>query len=104
MSEENLPDDNSELAQDDDILLNQSSGNASSPERDPASGREEGSRSEQTLQDATQEATDVPTLEEAAANVDPREALRGEEAGPTGDPANFGGSPLSQFDPDDLEQ
>ncbi|MBD1544390.1 hypothetical protein G9E11_19530 [Arthrobacter sp. IA7] len=104
MSNENLPDDNSEVAQNDDTPLDQSSGNASSSELDPASGEEEGSQSEQTLPDATQQSTDVPTLEEAAANMDPGEARRGEEADPTGDPANFGGPPLSQFDPDDLEQ
>jgi hypothetical protein len=70
---------------------------------DRVSGEEEDFLSEQTLRDEQQQGTDVPTLEEAAAGTDAGEAPRGEEPGPGDDQSNLG-SPLSQFDPDDLER
>jgi hypothetical protein len=132
MTEDNLPDEELEVVQDDDILLDQNPGAASSLELDPVfgepddypgaaennpdrwqedpllqaeavSGEEEDFLSEQTLRDETQGTTDVPTMGEAAADVDFGEVPTGEEADASDDQANFGGSPLSQFDPDDLE-
>lgn len=133
MSEENLPDEELEVVQDDDVLLDETPGAASSLELDPVfgepdsypgaaennpdrwqddpllqeeavSGEEEDFLSEQTLRDETQGRADVPTIGEAAADVDFGEVPPGEEADASDDQANFGGSPLSQFDPDDLER
>jgi hypothetical protein len=70
---------------------------------DTVSGEEEDFLSEQALHDETQHATDVPTLEEAAAETELGEMPTGEEAEGRNDLADFGGSPLSQFDPEDLE-
>lgn len=70
---------------------------------DTVSGEEEDFLSEQTLHDEKHHATDVPTLEEAVADTEPGEMPAGEEAGDRNDEADFGGSPLSQFDPEDLE-
>jgi hypothetical protein len=131
MTEEQLPDKEPPTFQDDDVLPDQSPGGASSleppvsgepdnspgtaetnPDRgqedpllqdDTVSGEEEDFLSEQTLHDETQHATDVPTLEEAVADTDLGEMPTGEEAGDRNDQADLGGSPLSQFDPEDLE-
>jgi hypothetical protein len=133
MTEENLPDEELEVVQDDDVLLDETPGAASSMELDPVfgepdsypgaaennpdrwqddpllqeeavSGEEEDFLSEQTLRDETRGRADVPTIGEAAADVDFGEVPPGEEADASDDQANFGGSPLSQFDPDDLER
>lgn len=60
---------------------------------------EEDFLSEQTLHDETQHATDVPTLEEAVVHTELGEMPTGDR----NDQAGLGGSPLSQFDPEDLE-
>lgn len=133
MTEENLPDEELEVVQDDDILLDETPGAASSLELDPVfgepdsypgaaennpdrwqedpllqeeavSGEEEDFLSEQTLRDEARGTADLPTIGEAAADVDFGEVPSGEEADSSDDQANFGGSPLSQFDPDDLER
>ncbi len=143
MTEQNLPDEELEIVQDDDIILDESPGAASSLELDPVSGEpdnypgaaennpdrwqedpllqgegvsgeEEDFLSDQTLRDETEEARyeagdeqippEVPTLGEAAADVDFGEMPTGSEADGSDDPAHGGGSPLSEFDPDDLER
>lgn len=132
MTEENLPDEELQVVHDDDTLLDQAPGAASSLELDPVlgepdnypgapennpdrwqedpllqeeavSGEEEDFLSEQTLRDESQGRTDVPTIGKAAADVDYGEVPTGGEADGSDDQANFGGSPLSQFDPEDLE-
>jgi hypothetical protein len=82
---------NPERAEDDPLLQD-----------DTVSG-EEDFLSEQALPAKTRHVKDVPTLEEAAAATDPGEMPSGEEAGNRNDEADLGGSPLSQFDPEDLE-
>lgn len=77
-------------------------------------GEEEDFLSDQTLRDETAQARyesgdeqvppDVPTLGEAAADVDFSEMPTGSETDGSNDSAHLGGSPLSQFDPDDLER
>jgi hypothetical protein len=131
MTEEQLPDKEPDTVRDGDVLPDQSPGGASSleptasgepdnslgtagtnPDRgqedpllqdDTVSGEEEDFLSEQTLHDETQHATDVPTLEEAVAHIDLGEMPTGEETGDRNGQADLGGSPLSQFDPEDLE-
>lgn len=131
VTEEQFPDEEPEIVQDDDTLPDQAPGAAPSMEPDPVSGEpdnhpgpaennpdrgredplleavsgeEEDFLSEQTLTDDTQRATNAPTLEEAAADVDSGEAPSAEEVEAGDGQAAFGGSPLSQFDPEDLEQ
>lgn len=133
MTEENLPDEELNVVQDDDILLDQTPGAASSLELDPVSGEpdsypgaaennpdrwqedpllqeepvsgeEEDFLSEQTLRDETGGTTDSPTIGEAAADVVFGEAPTGEESDASDDDVDFRGSPLSQFDPDDPER
>jgi len=132
MTENQFPDEEHDAVQADGIHTDQGQGAASSREASPVSGEadspqdaaennpgrgreelllqddrvsgeEEDFLSEQTLRDEQQQGTDVPTLEEAAAGTDAGEAPRGEEPGPGDDQSNLG-SPLSQFDPDDLER
>lgn len=45
-----------------------------------------------------------PTIGEAAADVDFGDPMSDEEVDASDDAANFGGSPLSQFDPEDLDR
>ena len=143
MTEQNLPDDGLEVVQDDDVLLDESPGAASSLELDPVSGEpdsypgaaednpdrwqedpllqgeavsgeEEDVLTDQVLRDETAEARyeagdeqvppDAPTLGEAAADVDFGEEPVGREADASNDEENFGGSTLSEFEPDDLER
>jgi hypothetical protein len=73
-------------------------------QEEAVSGEEEDFLSEQTLRDEAQGSADIPTIGEASADVDFGEVPPGEEADASDDQANFGGSPLSQFDPDDLER
>lgn len=96
MTEENLPDEELEVVQDDDVL----------PllQEEAVSGEEEDFLSEQTLRDERRGTSDVPAVGEGAAGVDFGEVPPGEEADASDDQANFGGSPLSRFDPDDLER
>jgi hypothetical protein len=132
MSEEQFPDEEPDAVQD-GIFTGQSRGAASSLESGPVagepdthpgvaennpgggrdepllrddtvSGEEEDFLSEQTPGDDTRHGTDVPTLEEAAAETDPGGAPTGIEPGPSDDQANLGGSPLSRFDPEDLDR
>ncbi|MBT1000987.1 hypothetical protein KIH31_00080 [Paenarthrobacter sp. DKR-5] len=141
MTEGNLPDDELEVVRDDDILLDEAPGAASSVELDPVSGEpdnypgaaennpdrwqedpllqdeavpgaEADSLSDQTLRDESargryeageeQVPPDEPTIGEAASDVDFGESPTGQEADASDDQENFGGSPLSQFEPDDL--
>ncbi|TLM73586.1 hypothetical protein [Pseudarthrobacter sp. NamB4] len=143
MTEQNLPDDDLEVVQDDDVLLDEAPGAASSLELDPVkgepdsypgaaennpdrwqedpllqdeavSGEEEDFLSDQAFRDASpqarqeaggpQDAPLTPTLGEAVADVDFGENPTGPEAEGSDDTENFGGSPLSEFDPDDLER
>ena len=143
MTEQNLPDDELEVVEENDVLLDQAPGAAASLELDPVSGEpdsypgaaennpdrwqedpllqdegvsgeEEDFLSEQTLRDETAQARyeagdeqvppDAPTLGEAAADVDFGEVPTGLEADGSDDEENFGGSPLSEFEPDDLER
>lgn len=142
MTEQNLPDDELEVVEENDVLLDETPGAASSLELDPVkgepdnypgaaennpdhwqedpllqaevSGEEEDFLSDQTLRDETAEARyesgdeqvppDAPTLGEAVADVDFGEDPTGLEADASDDQENFGGSPLSEFDPDDLER
>lgn len=143
MTEQNLPDPELDVVQDDDVLLDDAPGAASSLELDPVqgepdsypgaaennpdrwqedpllqgeevSGEEEDFLSEQTLRDESAQARyeagdeqvppDVPTLGEAVADVDFGENPAGAEAEASDDAENFGGSPLSEFDPEDLER
>ncbi|MFF2347383.1 hypothetical protein [Pseudarthrobacter sp. NPDC058119] len=77
-------------------------------------GEEEDFLSEQALRDESAQARyrsgdeqvppDAPTLGEAAADVDFGEVPTGLEADASDDEENFGGSPLSEFEPDDLER
>lgn len=70
--------------------------------------------SDQSLRDETEEVRftdgdeqvppDEPTLGEAAADVDFGDAMTEDETDASDDSANFGGSPLSQFEPEDLER
>jgi hypothetical protein len=77
------------------------------------SGEEEDFISEQTFRDESaqsrseaegQAASATPTLGEAVADVDFGEEPTGLEADASDDEENFGGSPLSEFEPDDLER
>jgi hypothetical protein len=78
------------------------------------SGEEEDFLSDQALRDETAQARyeagdeqvppDAPTLGQAAADVDFGEDPTGGEADASDDAENFGGSPLSEFEPDDLER
>jgi hypothetical protein len=143
MTEQNLPDDELEVVEENDVLLDEAPGAAASFELDPVSGEpdnypgaaennpdrwqedpllqdeavsgeEEDFLSDQTLRDETAEARyeagdeqvppGTPTLGEAVADVDFGENPGGAEAEGSDDTENFGGSPLSEFDPDDLER
>ena len=143
MTEQNLPDDELEVVEENDVLLDETPGAAASFELDPVSGEpdnypgaaennpdrwqedpllqdeavsgeEEDFLSDQTLRDETAEARyeagdeqvppGTPTLGEAVADVDFGENPVGAEAEGSDDTENFGGSPLSEFDPDDLER
>ncbi|WP_258802302.1 hypothetical protein [Pseudarthrobacter sp. NS4] len=141
MTEQNLPDDELEVVEENDVLLDETPGAASSLELDPVSGEpdsypgaaennpdrwqedpllqeevsgeEEDFLSDQTLRDDMKATTDgaggelpatTPTLGEAVADVDFGENPAGPEAEGSDDSENFGGSPLSEFDPDDLER
>lgn len=144
MTEQNLPDDELEVVEENDVLLDETPGAAASLELDPVSlgkpddypgaaennpdrwqedpllqdeavsGEEEDFLSDQTLRDETAQARyeagdeqvppDAPTLGEAVADVDFGENPTGPEAEGSDDAENFGGSPLSEFDPDDLER
>lgn len=131
MTEEQLPGKEPYTVRDDDVLPDQNPGGVSyleppasgqpdnppgtaeNPDRgqdhrgqedpllqdDTVSGEEEDFLSEQTLHDETQHATDVPTLEEAVVHTELGEMPTGDR----NDQAGLGGSPLSQFDPEDLE-
>ena len=143
MAEQNVPDDELEIVAEDDVLLDESPGAASSLELDPVAGEpdnypgaaennpdrwqedpllqdearadgEEDFPSDQALRDESAQARyrsgdeqvppDAPTLGEAAADVDFGEVPTGLEADASDDEENFGGSPLSEFEPDDLER
>lgn len=141
MTEQNLPDDELEVVEENDVLLDETPGAASSLELDPVSGEpdnypgaaennpdrwqedpllqeevsgeEEDFLSDQTLRDDMKATTDgaggelpatTPTLGEAVADVDFGENPAGPEAEGSDDTENFGGSPLSEFDPEDLER
>jgi hypothetical protein len=142
MTEQNLPDEGLDIVQDDDVLLDEAPGAASSLELDPVngepdtypgaaennpdrwqedpliqdeavSGEEEDFITEQTFRDESaqarseaegQAASATPTLGEAVADVDFGEEPTGLEADASDDEENFGGSPLSEFEPDDLER
>lgn len=143
MTEQNLPDDNLEVVEENDVLLDETPGAAASFELDPVkgepdsypgaaennpdrwqedpllqgetvSGEEEDFLSDQTLRDEAAEVRynagdeqvppDAPTLGEAVADVDFGENQAGPEAEASDDTENFGGSPLSEFDPEDLER
>jgi len=143
MAEQNVPDDELEVVEEDDVLLDGSPGAASSLELDPVAGEpdnypgaaennpdrwqedpllqdeartdgEEDFPSDQALRDESAQARyrsgdeqvppDAPTLGEAAADVDFGEVPTGLEADASDDEENFGGSPLSEFEPDDLER
>lgn len=70
--------------------------------------------SDQSLRDETEEARfregeeqvppAEPTIGEAAADVDFGDPMSDEEVDASDDGANFGGSPLSQFEPEDLDR
>jgi hypothetical protein len=70
--------------------------------------------SDQSLRDETEEARfregeeqvppEEPTIGEAAADVDFGDPMSDEEVDSSDDGANFGGSPLSQFEPEDLDR
>lgn len=143
MTEQNLPDDELEVVDENDVLLDETPGAAASLELDPVaagvpdsypgaaennpdrwqedpllqdeavSGEEEDSLSDQTLRDEMKATSDgagneipaaTPTLGEAVADVDFGENPTGPEAEGSDDAENFGGSPLSEFDPEDLER
>jgi hypothetical protein len=144
MTEQNVPDDELEVVEENDVLLDETPGAASSLELDPVagepdnypgaaennpdrwqedpllqgeegvSGEEEDFLSEQTLRDESARARyrsgdeqvppDAPTLGEAAADVDFGENPTGLEADASDDEENFGGSPLSEFEPEDLDR
>lgn len=142
MTEQNLPDDELEVVDENDVLLDETPGAAASLELDPVSlgkpddypgaaennpdrwqedpllqdevsGEEEDFLSDQTLRDDMKATADgagnevpaaTPTLGEAIADVDFGENPTGPEAEGSDDVENFGGSPLSEFDPDDLER
>lgn len=143
MTEQNLPDDELEVVDENDVLLDETPGAAASLELDPVtgepdsypgaaennpdrwqedpllqdeavSGEEEDFLSDQALRDETAQARyeagdeqvppDSPTLGQAVADVDFGENPTGPEAEGSDDAENFGGSPLSEFDPDDLER
>jgi hypothetical protein len=81
--------------------------------QDEVSGEEEDFLSDQTLRDDMKATRDgagdelpatTPTLGEAVADVDFGENPAGLEAEGSDDSENFGGSPLSEFDPEDLER
>lgn len=69
---------------------------------------------DQSLRDETEEVRfsdgdeqvppEEPTIGEAAADVDFGDSMSDEETDASDDSANFGGSPLSRFDPEDLER
>lgn len=71
-------------------------------------------KSDQSLRDETEEARfregdeqvppEEPTIGEAAADVDFGDPMSDEEVDASDDEANFGGSPLSQFEPEDLDR
>ena len=96
MTEQNVPDDELQVVEEDDVLLDETPGAASSLELDPVSGEPD------SYPGAAE--NNAPTLGEAAADVDFGEAPTGLEADASDDEENFGGSPLSEFEPDDLER
>lgn len=141
MTEQNLPDDELEVVEENDVLLDETPGAAASLELDPVhgepdsypgaaennpdrwqedpllqgevSGEEEDFLSDQTLRDDMKATRDgagdelpavTPTLGEAVADVDFGEDPTGSEADASDDRENFGGSPLSEFEPDDLDR
>ncbi len=79
-----------------------------------ATGGEEGALSDQTLRDETAEERylegaeqvppDAPTLGEAAADVDFGDPADDSEVDSSDDAAHLGGSPLGEFDPEDLDR
>lgn len=81
---------------------------------EPGIGSPGVAETEQSLRDETEEARyrdgeeqvppEEPTLGEAAADVDFGDPMSDAEVDASDDEANFGGSPLSQFDPEDLER
>jgi len=83
-------------------------------QEEAAPGGEQDFLSDQALRDESAEARyesgdeqvppDSPTLGQAAADVDFGEDPTGLEADASDDAENFGGSPLSEFDPNDLER
>ncbi|MET1087347.1 MAG: hypothetical protein ABWY04_09550 [Arthrobacter sp.] len=140
MTEQNLPDDELDVVEENDVLLDENPGAASSLELDPVtngepdsypgaaednpdrwqedpllqdevSGEEEDFLGDQTFRDDMKATADgdelpsaTPTLGEAVADVDFGEDPTGREADASDDQENFGGSPLSEFEPDDLER
>jgi hypothetical protein len=82
---------------------------------DPAAGAgSEGGLSDQALREETEEERyregseqvppEEPTIGEAAADVDFGDRMDSGEVDASDDGANFGGSPLSQFEPEDLDR
>ncbi|PNH85931.1 hypothetical protein [Arthrobacter sp. AFG20] len=109
MTEDQFPVEEPDAVRHDGILADQGQGAAGRGREEPllqddtVSGEEEDFLSEQTPHVEKQQGTDAPTLEEAAAATDPGKAPTGEEPGPGDDQSDLG-SPLSLFDPDDLER
>ncbi|WP_284980001.1 hypothetical protein [Arthrobacter sp. fls2-241-R2A-200] len=102
MTEQNLPDDELDVAQEDPLTSDEA---VSGEEEDFLS---DGKTREQAAQPLTRlgderAKPDTPTLEEAAADIDFGEAPTGREADASDEEEEFGGSPLSEFEPDDLE-
>ncbi|WP_028280247.1 hypothetical protein [Arthrobacter sp. H5] len=81
---------------------------------EPGAGSEPDPESDQAVRDRSEEdryndgeeqiPPDEPTMGEAASDVDFGDPMDDTEADASDDEANFGGSPLSQFEPDDLDR
>ncbi|GAA3406910.1 hypothetical protein GCM10018951_39610 [Pseudarthrobacter polychromogenes] len=97
MTEQNLPEEGLEVVQDDDVLLDETPGAASSLELDPVHGEPDSyPGAAENNPDRWQE--DPLIQDESVADAEFGEAAASD------DEETFGGSPLSEFEPDDLER
>lgn len=126
MTEQNLPDEEFDTTGEDPIIPDEGIDAvppdevdvdpdqlAADPDED-FPGEDEDFPADQVLRDETEEARyeagdeqvppEVPTIGEASADVDFGEDMDDNEADSTDDPLNPGGSPLRQFEPEDLDQ
>lgn len=97
MTEQNLPDEGLDIVQDDDVLLDETPGAAASLELDPVHGEPDSyPGAAENNPDRWQE--DPLIQDEPVADAEFGEAAASDAE------ETYGGSPLSEFEPDDLER